>query len=369
MPWAGAVAAIAAVAGVVTVTNDAQSPRLSQRASRRFPGDPPLRVYTPRPDFDTLLWKKIGYLREDLRRYPHDQFLALQLTECYLLLAIHQREAEPLKAEQLIEAARRAVLKTDPHLASGLLGGALEEWRTLRWAPPGTTPLAMVFSGGMLTDPLLRMRSWSENSSTGTHGLVGNRGRRGMPSGPDPYGASGEVTTPTGGYGERAPIILPPTPHLREDERDIFERRTQLFIEQIRKGSEDPQLYAQLGPLLERLATRVPMPVNHPSLVEANTTKVSLIEDAVQLYRAAAQRPAPRYRRAAFLVTAANVYNKLGNQEREYALLLNASWEAPYDPNLWYQLYRAALRTGRVDKSRRARFEAMRWRFPSLQRG
>ena len=355
------------------------------RASRRLPEAarqrPPV---TPPPDFHSRLLTKLKYLREDAHLYPHDSHLAIALTECYLQLAVSQREKAPVEAEQWAMAATMAARKIQLMPAVAHIQQALSDWHNLEWAEPGAggisrlfavetvqrnePPMFAAFPGGI--DPAMQGgRSYPGGPPVDP--LLENRVQHGLrvPGSGSPYalgmGTGVLPTYPMGGAGS-PPMIMPPpqpAPALRPSERA---RLVGQLSREWKEHPEETRAAYRLARLLENEAMARGRGVPRVGARSAARAAFNDYRQALAIYRKLAARRAPRQQRVFALLAAASLCGRMDAWGQQLQILREASEVAPYEVPVWVELHRAALRAGDLAESRHARLEAERWLFPDL---
>jgi hypothetical protein len=387
-----AVSGVLAVAVVGSGAFRAPERRLPFRAERRFPStSPERRTVTLPPDFHSRLLTKLKYLREDFRLYPRDPSLPVALTECYLQLAVSQREKAPFESEQWARAAALASRGIHAMPAAAHIHAVLARWHELEWAEPGTgiihslfrvetaremgPPMFAAFPTGI--DPGLMMGAGNRSPSrpAGPPAL-GNRGQGERRSaGPGPPDASGMQAGPmsappaVGSYGTSPPIIMPPPGRASAMEPVEQARQIRRLSARLREHPEETRVALRLAGLLENEAAML----GQLALREGRSSGKSAARPdylrALKIYQGLAARPAPRSQRVGMLMAAASVCARMENRREQVRLLRQAASLAPYESSVWYELHQAALRDGDLAESRQARAEAERWRFPDLLPG
>lgn len=379
---------VAGILAVATVAYGAlQAPKQQRlgRADRRFPSTRrAFRPYYPAPDFSSRLRKKLHYLQEDYAKYPSNQSLPVHLAECYLLLAVARREAAPIEAAQYVSAARLAIQKRNVMPPAIPIFRVLDEWEKLRWSEPGSGVLAAFFfpeslrsAGGPMyagypmsvgSNPWARFGSFPGSSVSAEGRVEGDEASSGSESAP----SRPTQVSPRPGFAESngrggLPYIPPPPDIATALPPAELRRQIQQLSTQFKRNPDQRLLAYRLAFLLEMEAgIRAQIALRNGATDGSEASKGDFSQ-ALAIYRSLAARPAPRRDRAGALLFAAALSGKQNNWKQQFQYLKKAVEITPYEPFVWSELNRAAMRAGNLAESRRARVEAERWRFPDLR--
>ncbi len=305
------------------------------------------------------LLEKARYLEADSRRQPENPEIQERLGSVFLSLAVLEREGNPSEARRWQERALKCVQRLRAQGRTSNLEGLVLNWQNLVWRVPRTR-----------AD--MRLPSFSPSAPFSSPGPAYGAPPGGAPPVPAPLPGAPAAGVPSMG-GLPSPTSAPGIPSgvratppggppaatsLPAPGPDLAVLRAAVAADPANALAAD-----ELGIELERQA-EVARGRYSRDVLRGRRAAEPFLREALAVYLRAEREVPLHLHRTTFLVAAAQVYQRLGDPEAEYATLQRALRYSPWSQTVWQRLEAACLRLGRPHESRQARKSAELWTFP-----
>lgn len=365
MAW-GILGLLMAVAGVRAV---AQRRNVMGTLPLANPGRELVQAEPLSAGLEETLRERLRLIQRDLQVTPNHPLLLGRATEACLALALLNRESNSQQAHHWMDQARlylRPLRERGVPAAYDLLPRTAS-LAALRWGNGGPIPVARFSTAPLPRDPgqpgltptataLQDGIVYPGRVSVSSGGPIGDTGMGPAPNAPGGFGGGG-ISSPWGPSGPSGGPTHPQPPAPAPPPTAELIARYQAALA---RNPRDPEATWKLA---EALESSVPILRSRRGAAERPEHRARL-KKALQLYLRAAELARTHAERGTFLFAAAQLWDRLGEDEQCYRLLKKAVTELPYSVPALRRYREACVRTGRMSESERATAQVRKWSTP-----